>query len=228
MSFERARYDICAYNQAVTDSMASAAYALQAPTIGPSIPNGYVDDPKIRLQKQGNGVSGQDAGIRYYHGGPVEQETDLLNLGRPLSRCSLQSQYVPSCLQGGGSASTDEGYPCGGGVVASSYQASGHPSGSTVDFQMEDTRLSNPAANLREATVDRFDPLLENPQRRVLFPTDFNISNRLIVKDNHRPCIPRPAVNDMSPEPKAVAMPKLDPNVPGVYTDPMYIHGVCN
>ena len=31
-----------------------------------------------------------------------------------------------------------------------------------------------------------------DPQERVLIPFDYNINNRLVVKDNHRPCIPKP------------------------------------
>ena len=56
----------------------------------------------------------------------------------------------------------------------------------------EDTRLSNPACNLRGTGWNRWEWLCLDPQERVLMPFDYNINNRLVVKDNHRPCIPKP------------------------------------
>lgn len=56
----------------------------------------------------------------------------------------------------------------------------------------EDTRLSNPPCTLRGTGWNRWEWLCTNPQERVLIPFDYNISNRLVVKDNHRPCIPKP------------------------------------
>lgn len=54
----------------------------------------------------------------------------------------------------------------------------------------EDTKLSNPACNLRGTGWNRFDFLHENPQDKALMTFDREVQNRLIVKDNHRPCIP--------------------------------------
>lgn len=56
----------------------------------------------------------------------------------------------------------------------------------------EDTKLSNPPCTLRGTGWNRFEWLCQNPQSKALMPFDFNINNRLIVKDNHRPCIPNP------------------------------------
>lgn len=56
----------------------------------------------------------------------------------------------------------------------------------------EDTRISNPPCTLRSTGINRWEWLCQNPQAKALMPFDFNISNRIIVKDNHRPCIPRP------------------------------------
>jgi hypothetical protein len=56
----------------------------------------------------------------------------------------------------------------------------------------EDTRLSNPVCNLRCSGWNRWEWLCQNPQDKCLIPFDYNINNRLIVKDNHRPCIPAP------------------------------------
>lgn len=56
----------------------------------------------------------------------------------------------------------------------------------------EDTRLSNPPCTLRSSGWNRWEWLCQNPQEKALVPFDFNISNRIIVKDNHRPCVPKP------------------------------------
>jgi hypothetical protein len=57
----------------------------------------------------------------------------------------------------------------------------------------EDTKISNPPCTLRGTGWNRFDFLHENPQNRAMLPFPNDIQNRLIVKDNHRPCIPKPA-----------------------------------
>jgi len=56
----------------------------------------------------------------------------------------------------------------------------------------ENTRLSNPSCNLRGTGINRWEWLCQNPQDRIEVPFDYNISNRIVVKDNHRPCIPKP------------------------------------
>lgn len=60
------------------------------------------------------------------------------------------------------------------------------------DLAREDTRLSNPPCTLRGTGWNRWEWLCQNPQDKALVPFDFNINNRLVVKDNHRPCVPQP------------------------------------
>jgi len=60
------------------------------------------------------------------------------------------------------------------------------------DIDSEDTRLSNPPCTLRSTGWNRWEWLCQNPQDKALVPFEFNINNSLVVKDNHRPCIPRP------------------------------------
>lgn len=64
----------------------------------------------------------------------------------------------------------------------------------------EDTLLSNPPCTLRGTGWNRFDFLHENPQDKALMPFERNIQNRLIVKDNHKPCLPNPINNDINPK----------------------------
>lgn len=57
---------------------------------------------------------------------------------------------------------------------------------------LEDTRLSNPPCTLRSTGWNRWEWLCQDPQAKALIPFDYNINYRLVVKDNHRPCIPAP------------------------------------
>lgn len=54
----------------------------------------------------------------------------------------------------------------------------------------EDTKLSNPPCTLRGTGWNRWEWLCNNPQEMALMPFEREIQNRLIVKDNHRPCLP--------------------------------------
>ena len=63
---------------------------------------------------------------------------------------------------------------------------------------VEHTRLSNPSCNLRGTGINRWEWLCLNPQDRIEVPFDYNISNRIIVKDNHRACLPIPIDQQLS------------------------------
>jgi hypothetical protein len=56
----------------------------------------------------------------------------------------------------------------------------------------EPTLISNPKCTNKETTVNRWEWLCQNPQKNALIPFDWNINNRNVVKDNHRPNIERP------------------------------------
>jgi hypothetical protein len=56
----------------------------------------------------------------------------------------------------------------------------------------EPTLMSNPKATNKETTINRMQWLCQNPQKKALMPFDYNINNRLITKDNHRVCPPKP------------------------------------
>ena len=56
----------------------------------------------------------------------------------------------------------------------------------------EDTRLSNPPITLRGTGWNRWEWLCQDPQQNAFVPFDYNIANRIVAKDNHRPYIQRP------------------------------------
>lgn len=67
-----------------------------------------------------------------------------------------------------------------------------------VDLIAEPTLLSNPKCTNKETTVNRWEWLCQNPQKNALITFDYNINNRLVVKDNHRPFLERPLDQSMS------------------------------
>ena len=54
-----------------------------------------------------------------------------------------------------------------------------------------------------------------------------NTSTRIVFKDNHRPSVVDPKVNDMNPYEKQEKCPKIDQNVCGNFTRPLYQYDVC-
>lgn len=59
-------------------------------------------------------------------------------------------------------------------------------------YNTEASRISNPPHTLREQGVNRFASLCFDPQTNIEFPGHRWIHNRIIVKDNHRPCVEFP------------------------------------
>ena len=135
----------------------------------------------------------------------IDIDSELLNITRPSSKCPSR-KFLPVCKN-----MTADGYPCGQGVVPTCKsqvdtgkvgvhsadkcpdQFAGNPTHwKNCGWLIEDTRLSNPACNLRGTGINRWEWLCLNPQDRVEIPFDFNVSNRIVVKDNHRPCVPTP------------------------------------
>lgn len=199
MSFNRLDYDTCQYQQTLAESIGPGHYQLNTPPI--SCEPCYPIDAQIRLQQRGGSVDTSKA--------MIDIDSEMLNITRPSSKCPSR-KWLPMCEQ-----YTADGYPCGQGVVptcASCPEKGGGGgqggikagdkcpdqfSGGLTHWRdcgipVEDTRLSNPACNLRGTGINRWEWLCLNPQDRVEMPFDYNISNRIVVKDNHRPCVPTP------------------------------------
>jgi hypothetical protein len=108
----------------------------------------------------------------------IDINSELLNITRPNSKCPSR-KFLVNCDN---SVSQQVNAP-------------------SCEFPTDETRTSNPPSNLRGTGWNRWETLCKNPQNKVLVPFDFNIQNRLIVKDNHRPCIPTPIdVNNSLPK----------------------------
>lgn len=116
-----------------------------------------------------------DVRINTYGGGVCHKEfidvdSELMGLTRKSTHCPA-GKYIP----------TEKGF-CDMKL----------PPKDCFGLTREDTKLSNPPCTLRGTGWNRWEWLCTNPQDNALISFDYNINNRLIVKDNHRPCVPSP------------------------------------
>lgn len=116
----------------------------------------------------------------------IDVDSELLGLTRKASHCPSK-QYLPS----------DKAY-CGA-----------VPSDECNDLRAEHCRISNPSCTLRCTGWNRFEYLCKNPQDKVEIPFEWNINNRLVVKDAHRPCKPKPISQTLALPPQIDQQPPL-------------------
>ena len=197
MSFNRLNYDTCAYRQNLYQSVGPGEYRLTEPpnTDEPC----FAQSPQIRMQRQGVSIDPNRP--------LIDVDSELMNLTRDASNCPSK-KYIP------------DGSQCGKVNKEENLQH-----GKDCFFTVEDTRISNPACNLRGTGWNRWEWMCLDPQDRVLIPFDNNINNRLVVKDNHRPCIPTPIDVNLSLPPNTgnISCEKIS-NVCGAPTGPPSIH----
>ena len=184
MSYTNLSYDKGAYKTELNQSVGPGVYNLGVPVI--DCEQCYPYPPTVRLQFQGNSIA-KDKLL-------IDVDSDLMGITRKLSQ-DPNTRYFPNCVD----SVCNTGETCGQGVVGN---CSGKKPGERAEDNLkhwkdcyipqEDTRLSNPSCNLRGTGWNRWEWLCKNPQDRVEIPFDYNINNRIIVKDNHRPCIPNP------------------------------------
>ena len=197
MSFNRLNYDTCAYKHNLSESVGPGEYQINTPPIScdPCFPK----DPAYRLQRQGVSVHSKLP--------MIDVDSELMGITRLSTKCPSK-KFLPKENRNG---EICEGEP--------------HVNFKECDMPTaEDTRISNPSCNLRGTGWNRWEWLCLDPQERVLMPFDYNVSNRIVVKDNHRPCVPNPI--DVSQSlPKPVNKPLYTPMVKtcGVPTDPVSV-----
>ena len=114
----------------------------------------FSTDPAIRLAR-GSGVSTCDSVPL------IDADSELKNLTRRASDCPTE-KYLPT---GKAYCHTHDYKDC-------------------TTLPTEDTRISNPTCTMRCTGVNRWEWLCQNPQEKALIPFDFNINNRLVIKDN--------------------------------------------
>ena len=175
MSFNRLDYDTCSYKQELSESVAPGEYRLSSPFI--SCRDCFTKDPQLIMQRAGGSVAKNLP--------MIDVDSELLNLNRKLSNCS-SNDFIPNFNKKG--------------VIDNSIEQVNF--GDCKIPTIENTRLSNPSCNLRGTGWNRWEWLCNDPQERVLTPFDNNISSRIVIKDNHRPKIPKPIDQNIFLPPK--------------------------
>ena len=173
----RSKYDQDYINTDVKQSTAPLEYALD--------PN-YAERCHPCLATEVGWIGKQ--GVSYDTSRPmVDTESDLFNLTRPLSK-DPSHRYKP-CMN-------DNCIGIINGCESCQPRLYNFPD---CQIKNESTRISNPGFTLRETGVNRFQPLCLNPQdpSRWEHPGEIGINYRMVVKDNHVPCLPHPI--DQSP-----------------------------
>jgi hypothetical protein len=178
-SFEKLSYDVGAYATRVKEStdplkrMLDPVFSNQCNPCRPPEP-GYIGKVGVSITHQRPLID-------------VDSSLKNLEIRHTKDPNQLYQPVCPSCGE------CSEGYPCGGGVVAGCKNCQEKLFHLTECKNSTDyTRISNPTCTLRGTGVNRFQPLCLNPQDedRWLHPSEVGISYRMVVKDNHTPCIP--------------------------------------
>lgn len=216
MSFNRLNYDTGAYNQDINQSVGPGVYKLADPNSSCK-KQCYPYPPSVRLQKQGVSIDKS----RFL----IDIDSELNGLFKKNTK-DPSKNYVPCCPE----SVCTSGEICGQGVSGicknkNLKRGERYPDNNLHHFDDcfipdDHTRLSNPSCNLRGTGWNRWEWLCLDPQERTEIPFDFNISNRIVVKDNHRACVPNP-VDQTLALPKGGSLPCNDTNATcGVFTDP--------
>jgi len=163
MSFTRQKYDSVCQVEAYQDSLYSGKYALETPV---SCDPCYQSNPLIGLQKNGGSIAMNKKNLIFR--GPVDIESELMNLNQVATKCKIRRRG---------------NMPRSNGVF--------NP-GKTCYFPVDNTRLTNPSSNIRCAESIRLDYPFTDPQANVFFAGQSNVDTRMMVKDNHKPCIEVP------------------------------------
>jgi hypothetical protein len=177
MSFNRLKYDIGVKNLDDKISTRVGNYGINTPVLKN---NCFQTNPRINSQKTGVSMD-NNVDWRFY-AGPIDTESDLLNLNRRASR-DPSTKYNPINDM------------CKNSDKCLSNMPDCH-------FVTSDTRLSNPSSNLRGINIPRFDYLNKNPQNNVFFQGHQNMSTRNTVKDAWITQKPVPSINTMTPKPR--------------------------
>lgn len=163
--------DSCTYQEKLRRSIGPGMYMLGTPgadctyDCSKDIPS----DPSIRYQAYGPGTC--------VPGSAVNDGSELLGLNYKASKCSADA-YMP------GKYSTQ------GTCYAGARGKEANPRSCLAP--VESTRLSNPPCTLRATGWNRWEWLCWNPQDRAVIPFEWNVSYRIVSKDNHVPCLEEP------------------------------------
>jgi len=162
MSFTRFNYDPCRTKKLLEESTGPGRYMLNKPGWGNK--PCFFSDPQIRMQEWGTNLR------RVPGGAPIDIDSDLLGITRPLSKdCSAKKYPFAGVV-----SSTKNEYPtCGKEFTAQS-------------------RVTHPAFLYRDLEQSNKYPLFLDPQENVCMPFQNNLNTQLLERDRFVPKIPCP------------------------------------
>ncbi len=177
-SWVRSKYDSCNYSYDVAQQTGMNRY--------------HLDPISTKNCEECRGVAPGVLGNRgvstYQDISLVDVDAELKNITRRYSKCP-DNKYKPKC------------HFCGMSLQDSTMKSCEECMGKLRHVKPchifpDDTRLVNPPCTLRGTGWSQhvFEDLCLNPQdpERIFNPAEVGINYRLVVKDNHKPCIPRP------------------------------------
>ena len=182
MSFTRPSFDTCSYRHELHQTIGPGEYQIAKPY--PCNPC-FVSDPHIRMQRFGASVSQNTA--------MIDIDSEMIGITRKFSKCP-EFKYLPQVNLSANGGANPGGYAnpqFNNSSIKLDYNLMNFTDNNCFE-PVEDTRLSNPPCTLRGTGINRWEWLCRNPQERVFVPFDFNISDKTLAKDNHRPCVPNP------------------------------------
>jgi len=169
MSFSRLNSDTCTYKTNLRQSVGVGNYFIGQPR--QDCQACLSEDTNIQAGGQHIGPIEKGIGGATCKNVPlVDMNSELLGITRPASNCPTHKYQKKSNVN-----------PC-------------HLENPRIcrGIKAEDTRMSNPPCTLRGTGWNRWEWLCTNPQENVFAQFDYNISYRIVAKDNHRPNIPQP------------------------------------
>ncbi len=194
-SWQRLSYDPLTYKMDLKQSTQPMMYTLDPIYTTPSCGGSNICRPADigYIGRVGTSIDQQN--------GLIDTESELKLLNYRASNAP-QHKYIPKCSQ----QSCQTGYPGpeAGGIQFDVMDQDKCPQkGNKVHFadcpklRTEYSRVSYPVCDMRGTGVNRFQPLCQDPQDRSRWehPSEIGINYRMVVKDNHRPCIPKPMDN---------------------------------
>lgn len=165
--------DSCSYQEKLRRSVGPGMYMLGTPgadcTYGCS--KDVPADPSIRYQAWGPGTCAP--------GSAVDDGSELRGLHYKSSKCAADA-YAPGK------------YNATGVCYAGANGSAKNVRNTACAAPVESTRLSNPPCTLRATGWNRWEWLCWDPQDRALIPFDWNVSYRIVSKDNYVPCLETP------------------------------------
>jgi hypothetical protein len=163
--------DTCSYQEKLRRSIGPGMYMLGTPgaDCARDCSKDIPADPFVRYQTYGPGTC--------VPGSAVGDGSELLGLNYKSSKCSADS-YMPGK------------YNAQGQCFAGARGKAGDPRACMAPT--ESTRLSNPPCTLRSTGWNRWEWLCWDPQERAIQPFEWNVSYRIVSKDNHVPCLETP------------------------------------